>query len=170
MEFHKQQPKREELHGAEGSLPSQLHTASTTQIIRFLWKKAPYCFLLGERKSCTHTHTKAVPTQAAEKHTGLPLMKNKWMINWTNATWNKMYLGQKKLLDDEILINSLVTEKDNEDSFQNFSGMCWLKKRCTPNPCLLCSYFSWTKQAGHLCRGWLCMHNTKHSTVNLQST
>lgn len=35
-EFHKQQPKREELQGAEGSLPSQLHTASTTQIIRFL--------------------------------------------------------------------------------------------------------------------------------------
>lgn len=35
-EFHKQQPKREELQGAEGSLPSQLHTASTTEIIRFL--------------------------------------------------------------------------------------------------------------------------------------
>lgn len=96
-------------------------------------KKHPTVFCWGKEKAAhTHTHTKAVPTQAAEKHTGLPLMKNKWMINWTNATWNKMYLGQKKLLDDEILINSLVTEKDNEDSFQNFSGMCWLKKDVHP--------------------------------------
>lgn len=43
-----------------------------------------------------------------------------------------MYLGQKKLLDDEILINSLVTEKYNKYSFQNFSSMCWLKKDVHP--------------------------------------